>query len=164
MENVIIPDAIWKVIEFLKEDDDKPIVKIGRPTVMTNDVLQKLKQGFLMGYDDEEASAYAGIAIRTLYYFQEQNPEYLHLKEAWKRNPFLKAKATIYKSLEQMEGAQWYLERKKKDEFSTRREITGADGGGIELLLDKIENNKTDYGAVADNARSAMDSSGKIEG
>lgn len=45
-----------------------------------------------------------------------------------RERPILKARRTVEQSLNTPEGARWYLERKKKLEFSTRSEHTGADG------------------------------------
>jgi hypothetical protein len=105
----------------------------GRPTVMTEDVLAKLRQAFLMGCDDEEACAFAEIDPKTLYRYQEKNHEYASEKAKWKQNPILKAKATIYSNLNEKETAKWYLERKKKGEFAQRNEMTGADGKALSV-------------------------------
>ena len=35
---------------------------VGRPTVMTAETIEKLEQGFLMGFSDREASLYVGIS------------------------------------------------------------------------------------------------------
>lgn len=107
----------------------------GRPTKMTPETLEKLKDGFLMGFSDEEACAYAEISKTTLYNYQEDHKEFVDQKEEWKGNPILKAKTTIFKRLHDVETAKWYLERKKKDEFSSRNEFTGADGEKLESLV-----------------------------
>ncbi len=36
--------------------------------------------------------------------------------------------------------SQWYLERKSKEEFSTRNELTGKDGESLKLVFDKTFN------------------------
>lgn len=100
----------------------------GRPTVMTAKILERLRQAFAIGCTDEEACAFADIAPRTFYDYQKANPEFLQEKEALKQKPILKAKKTIEQSLDDPKNAQWYLERKKKDEFSTRNELTGKNG------------------------------------
>ena len=49
--------------------------------------------------------------------------------------PKYKAKKVIVEAIEagDKQQANWWLERKGKDEgFSTRQELTGADGGAIE--------------------------------
>lgn len=100
----------------------------GRPPVITEAVLQKLEEAFLMGCSDKEACLYADIAPATLYNYQTANPEFVERKATLKENPILLARSTVFKSLKQPQSAQWYLERKKKDEFSTRVENTGKDG------------------------------------
>ena len=96
----------------------------GRPTVMTSEVLQKLEHGFSCGLTDKEACCYAGICEATLYNYCSSNPEFLERKELLKEQPKIKAKLVIYDALKEgsVKVAQWYLERKAKDEFSTKLE------------------------------------------
>lgn len=96
--------------------------KVGRPTVMTDKVLDLLRQAYLWGATNAEACAYAEISSRSLYEYLEKNPEFSHKIEEWKLNPLLKAKKTVVESLDDAKNAQWYLERKQKDEFSTKVE------------------------------------------
>lgn len=98
----------------------------GRPSVMTPKTLKKLKEAFLMGYSDREACIYAEIAPSTLYKYQEENPEFSEQKEQYKRNPVLKAKRTIFKNLKDVKIAKWYLERKAKNEFGARTELSAG--------------------------------------
>lgn len=120
---------------------------VGRPTVMTPDVLDKLRQAYLWGATDEEASDYAGIARKTLSNYKAQNPDFLHKTEAWKNDPILRAKKRITDDIDtDPNTAKWYLERKKKDEFSTRKELTGNEGKPISVLLEELE---TDYDEFA---------------
>lgn len=100
----------------------------GRPTVMTDEIIENLKQAFLMDCTDEEACQNAGISPGTLYNYQRENAWFLQEKELWKQNPFLKARQTVYNALNDPLNARWYLERKKKKEFSVRNELTGPDG------------------------------------
>lgn len=105
----------------------------GRPTVITEEVLQKLETAFAMGCSDREACLYADICSATLYNYQNANPDFLEHKNALKEKPVLMARAVILDKLQDKdaETAKWYLERKKKDEFSTRQEITGEDGQNL---------------------------------
>lgn len=111
---------------------------MARPTVMTDEVLAKLREAFLIGATDKEACGYAGITEKTLYNYQGKHPEFLHKKNAWKDQPILKAKMTVVKSLDNTKDAQWYLERKAKNEFSSRSEtdIT-SDGEGIKVIIER---------------------------
>lgn len=116
----------------------------GRPTVMTQEVLQKLQHAFLMGCKKREACLYAEIPESTFYNYCDKNPEYVEKIEAWQDMPKLKSKVIINKKLEELDAdtAKWYLERKAKDEFSTRSEQTGKDGEPITtktIYIDKEE-------------------------
>ena len=108
--------------------DKKIPKKIGRPTVLTPQTLDKLRNAFLIGCSDDEACAYAEISTTALYDYQTKHKEYTEQKDQWKREPILKAKTTVVKSLGDVRDAQWYLERRAKKEFSLRSELTGADG------------------------------------
>ena len=107
----------------------------GRPTVMTDETLQVLREAFLLDCTDEEACFKANISPSTLYNYQKENPEYLELKRSYKQNPFLLARESVIKGFTNPELALKYLERKKKDEFSLRSEITGENGKAINILL-----------------------------
>lgn len=121
----------------------------GRPLVITKYVSGKLRQAFLWGATDEEASAYAGIARSTLYNYQARNPEFLDKKRAWKLNPILKARKTLYENLDNPKTAMWYLERKRKDEFSLRYEQEIRNKGRITNVLDRQETNYDELGRQA---------------
>jgi len=94
----------------------------GRPTKMTPETIGKLEEAFSMGCTDLEACLFADIEKTTLYKYQQDHPEFINRKEKLKENPVLKARQTILDNLEDPTNARWYLERKKKDEFSQRTE------------------------------------------
>lgn len=105
---------------------------MGRPTVMTPESLDKLRQAFLIGASDSEACAYAKIGQSTLYEYQKEHPDFTEQKDQWKQEPILKAKFELVKGLDgNPELSLKYLERKKKDEFSLRSEFTGKDGSDL---------------------------------
>ena len=116
------------------------MAKIGRPTVVTDEVLKKLEYVFALGGTDKEACFYANISHQTLYSYQEKHPEFTERKEELKNNPVLKAKETIMKSLKDPKIAQWYLERKTPD-FKPRQDVTSGDKpipimGGVSVQQD----------------------------
>lgn len=108
-----------------KSPAKKPTKKVGRPTIIDNTKLQKLREAFLMGCTDDEACLYAEIAPATLYNYQNTNPEFLEQKEYWKNNPILKARKVVFDKIESGDEntAKWYLERKAKQEFSAKTEV-----------------------------------------
>ena len=117
--------------------------KGGRPTVMTRELVNKLEEVFALGGTDAEACLYAGISRQTLYDYQTKNPEFIDRKELLKENPFLKARRTIIKSLDNPHDAQWFMERKNKKEFAQRTEITDADGKPFTVNVIKYEDDNT---------------------
>lgn len=92
---------------------------------MTDEVLQKLEEIFLIGGTDTEACLYADISPATLYNYQKEHPEFLERKDSLKETPFLKARRTIIKSLDDPNHAFKFMERKKKNEFGPGLEISG---------------------------------------
>ncbi len=110
--------------------------QVGRPTVMTSEVVSKLEEVFAIGGTDEEACFYADISKQTLYDYQKKYPDFIDRKEQLKQRPFLKARQTIVKALDNPHDAQWFLERKKKSEFAQRTELTGQDGDKLQISFD----------------------------
>ena len=99
--------------------------KIGRPTVMTEETIQKLEYAFMKGLTDLEACLYADISKSTLYNYCEENPSFMDRKELLKEQVKMRAKLNISEAIENndKDTSKWYLERKAKDEFSTKQEI-----------------------------------------
>lgn len=97
----------------------------GRPTVMTAEVIQKLEYGFAKSLTDAECCDYAGIAPATLYNYCNENPEFSEKKELLKQRPKITAKFNVAEAIEQgdVDLSKWYLERKAKDEFSTKQDV-----------------------------------------
>ena len=110
--------------------------EIGRPTVMTPEVLAKLEEVFAIGGTDLEAIFYADISKDALYDYQKLHPEFTDRKEKLKERPILKARQTIVKGLDDADNAKWFLERKVKNEFANRQELTGT--GGKDLIPETI--------------------------
>lgn len=128
------------------------MAEIGRPTIMTPEIISKLEEVFAIGGSDNEACFYAGIGKSTLYNYQQEHPEFVERKEALKERPILKARQTVVKSLDDADMALKYLERKKKDEFSLRTEFTGQNGGPINIsqVLDKLDNGQETSGQTVE--------------
>ena len=122
----------------------KVINKGGRPTKMTADTVNKLEQGFKIGLNDTECCAYVGISRETFYNFLEKNTDFRDKIHDWKQNPVAKAKNTIFKNLDDPQTAKWYLERKCKDEFSTKQEVEVSSSELVKQGLNKINEYFTD--------------------
>lgn len=114
---------------------------MSRPTVMTPTVIAKLEEAFAWGCTDREACLWANISEETLYSYQKKNPRFQSRKEALKDTPILLARKTVVEAIKKKDRtmALAYLDRKKKDEFSTRQENTGADGSPLNVQIVKYE-------------------------
>lgn len=99
-----------------------------------------LEHAFKIDATDEEACSYADITPDQLYYYQREiNPTFQVEKALWKKQPTIKARQEVVKGLtDNPELALKYLERKVKEEFSTRTDITSG-GEKITYDVDYIE-------------------------
>lgn len=106
----------------------------GAPTKMTKEVVDKLEYAFMKGFNDEQASFHAGIDKSTLYNYCKLHPEFSTKKEMLKNHLVMRAKINVSEAVESgsVLDSKWFLERKAKDEFSLRNELTGEDGKAIE--------------------------------
>lgn len=106
--------------------------KGGRPTVMTENVLNKLEEAFSWGCTDVEASLFAGIDPRTLYTYCEKHPEFSQRKETLKKNPALKARRVLFGDIEKGDSATAkYVLDKADGKAKQAHEISGKGGGEI---------------------------------
>lgn len=101
--------------------------------------LKKLEEAFAVGATDEQACFFANISHQTLYNYQQKNPEYVERKEALKKSLGLIAKNNLAKAINQgdVENAKWYLERKEKDEYSTKINNANEHSGGLNIVVEK---------------------------
>lgn len=115
---------------------------IGRKTKMTKNMVEKLEEYFSLAYTDDEACFSAGIDKKTLYNYADKYPSFSTKKEQLKKNPNIKAKKILINALnsDDVNSAKWWLERKCKDEFSTRVESTAKDGKDFNFTQLKIIN------------------------
>jgi hypothetical protein len=106
---------------------------IGRPTKLTPETIKKLEEVFAMDGTVKEACFYAGISTQTYYTFVKNEPEFLDRFNALRESPVLKARKAIFDNLDKPQCAQWYLSRKRKEEFTDKEEV--IDERHIEAML-----------------------------
>ena len=71
----------------------------GRPTKMTEEVIQKLESAFVAGCTDLEACCYANISKTALYDYCQKNDEFAERKETLKNQPVMQARFIIQEAL-----------------------------------------------------------------
>ena len=103
-------------------------------TKLDDITVKKLEEAFAMDCTIGEACLYAGISRQTYYTWIKDNKHLLDRFEELRDTPVLKARQTIVKDLDKPESAHWYISRKRRNEFATREEHTGADGVPLQEL------------------------------
>lgn len=103
----------------------------GRPTKLNKTTVGKLEQAFAIGASITTACQYTGISRDTYYEWCKQNKRLSDKFNELREQPLLKALATINNNLNNPKIAQWYLERKAKQEFGNQIDIT-SDGEKLE--------------------------------
>jgi len=96
-------------------------------------VVEVLEPYLKLGYTYTKACKIAGIPHNTVSGWLENDNE-LRLKfESWQNELNVQARRIIVKKIEagNADAARWWLERREKEDFSQRSEITGAEGEPI---------------------------------
>jgi len=98
--------------------------KGGRPTVITEDALQKLEHAIEKAMPVAKACQYAGIAESTYYEHLKKDEGFRRKMDEAKHRFSLLARNAIEEAVRKGDAniAIKWLERREKDEFSTRRE------------------------------------------
>ena len=109
------------------------------PFKMDDITVKKLEEAFAIGADVSAACFYANISRPTYYNWVKSFPELEERFNSLMEKPVLQAYQTIAKGLSDIDTAKWYLERKRKKEFSSRQEMTGADGTAFIPILSNIK-------------------------
>ncbi len=106
-----------------------PRAPMGRPTVMTPEVLRKLEDAFMHAFSDREACIYAGISTSTLYDYCLDHPDFSERKEALKMHPNLAAKRELVVGIKgSTEQARWWATHKMGDEFAPKSKVEHSGG------------------------------------
>lgn len=111
---------------------------MGRPRAITTKKLEKLEEAFKLGCTNREACFYADVAESTFYDFLKEHPEFSDKISMWKDYEKIQARYVVHKALEKGDRdiAKWYLERKAKDEFSTKQEIDTTVNNRVVIIND----------------------------
>lgn len=110
----------------------KPKSSAGRPTVMSDAVVNKLEEAFAMGCTDLEACFYADISRQTLYNYQESHPEFIDRKERLKRRPVLLARKVVVEALLDNDRASAHKVLERHD--GTKTVLAGDADAPLEVI------------------------------
>lgn len=98
---------------------------MSRPKKITDEVVGKLEYAFSKGFNVTEACNYAEICRDTYYEYLKKNKGFSDKMERAQTNLQRRAKINLAEAIESgdLEESKYYLERKCKDEFSSKQEI-----------------------------------------
>jgi len=91
-------------------------------------VVRKLEQAFMDGFTAEEACRVSGIARSTYYKHLAENERFSDKMAGAQNYLVIKARHTICVALDtgNVKIAKWFLERKRREEFSLRYDLRTA--------------------------------------
>jgi len=98
---------------------------MGRPTKFTDEIVGKLEYAFSKGFNITEACNYAEINRDTYYEYLKKNKGFSDKMERAQTALQRRAKINLAERIEggDIDESKYYLERKCKDEFSSKQEI-----------------------------------------
>ena len=118
--------------------------KVGRKWFDGKDekgVLAKLEEVTALDASVEECLYWADITKDSYYRYLASHPEFREKLAKMRERPILLARQTAVRRMtESYSNAMDYLSRKRKAEFASRQEVTGADG---EALFDNETKEKS---------------------
>lgn len=114
--------------------------KMGAPTVLTPMVVGKLVAAFQNGLTKTQAFRYAGIGKDAYYDGMKRDKDFAEKMIAAQEHLNYKAREVIAKAISDGSdlNSRWWLERKNKEEFSPRREVTGNKGGPVRTVTTEL--------------------------
>ena len=108
-------------------------------TTFDDETIDRLCEAALLGANMSECALYAHVSRSALYRFLSDNPglkdKLEHLRDDTALQARIKAREAILKGDEVM--TRWYLERKRKDEFSLSQSIDINAAVGLTSIEDK---------------------------
>ncbi|MDP4120867.1 MAG: hypothetical protein Q8876_07435 [Bacillota bacterium] len=98
---------------------------MARPEKITDDIVRKLENAFARGFNVSEACDDAEISRDTYYKKIKKSKSFSDKMERAQTNLVRQAKINLAEAIKggDLAESKYYLERKCKDEFSTRREL-----------------------------------------
>lgn len=110
---------------------------VGRPEISEESV-GKLLDALSWGCSVTDACNFAEISRDSYYEYCKRHPEFSDKCEYLKAATSIHARMAISNAIKSgdVATAKWYLERKHKDEFSTKQNVDTNAPGGIQFIVE----------------------------
>jgi len=104
------------------------MAEVGRPTVMTIEVIEKIEEELKNGATLAQASFLADISLKTLYNYFKYNPDFKERCELLQGLVGYRARVNLKKKIDtgDIDTSKYWLDRKDK-EFKQKTDITSDD-------------------------------------
>lgn len=109
-----------------------PAKKTGRPTKLTEETMTELEKRFRDGATTLEAID--GLISEDRYYaYRKDSTEFSERMDLAREYVTEIARGVVARKIKRgdVDTSKWWLERRNKQEFSTRSEVTGKDGEAL---------------------------------
>lgn len=121
------PTKKGKAMPHVLIDEKKKKVS-GRPRAMTSEKVGKALEGFSKGLNTKEAALYADVSASVLYDYIKANQDFAAKVDLLQRRPVMRAKINLSDEIDShsVDVSKWYLERRARDEFGLKAEVSAA--------------------------------------
>ena len=92
-------------------------------TKLDDDTVKKLEEAFSIGADVSSACFFANITRQTYYNWIKDDNKLKQRFDGLREKPVLKAFNTVYKDLDNVETAKWYLQKVKSETFGDKTNL-----------------------------------------
>lgn len=123
-----------KVLKKLKAAEKPAPKKPGRKEVDINSYLAEIERYLMLGYSLNRACELGGVPRKTLTDHMDRDEQFRRKVDLLMNSVSIKARANVIERINNKDyhaSVDW-LERKEKDEWSKRQELTGENGQPIQ--------------------------------
>ena len=125
-----------------KRQQGKPYTKEQREKI-----IQSIKPYLQLDYDLKNACVMANAPYTTVISWVNKDPALCIQVEAWRNSVNAKSRQNLAKSISggNIDDSKWWLERRDKESFSSRKELSGPNGNeiNVELNFKNANHNKS---------------------
>lgn len=109
----------------------------GRPTKYSPETVEAICQALREGNTRKDACSVAGISEETFSQWRKRYPEFLDSIEKAEGKAAFYAVNVVRSAMDSgvWQAAAWWLERRRKQDWSLRTETVGADGSPLEIVI-----------------------------
>jgi hypothetical protein len=111
--------------------------RAGRPSKYSDEKHRMICEALKMGNTRKDSAAYGGISQDTFAAWLRVYPDFADDVAKSEAAVAMRNVALIQKAAQAgtWQAAAWWLERRRASDFSTRHEVTGSEGGPIEVVV-----------------------------